>query len=139
VAPDDNGVAVYRFGRGEMGILLNSSTMLAAEATTEIYGDRGTIVQNYGDAPSSTVPPPPGAAALKVYRAGASAWELLDFPNDTPQRARIQAVPRQVVDYLHGRRGPIATAPEGRVCIEMILGAYEAARTGRRVSFAPPP
>jgi predicted dehydrogenase len=26
-APDDNGVAVYRFGRGEMGILLNSSTM----------------------------------------------------------------------------------------------------------------
>jgi hypothetical protein len=46
-------------------------------------------------------------------------------------------VPRQVVDYLHGRRGPIATASEGRICIEMILAAYEAAHTGRRVSFPP--
>ena len=137
VAPDDNGVAVYRFGRGEMGILLNSSTMLAAESTTEIYGDQGTIMQNYGDAPSSTLPRPPNAPALKIYRSGSADWEAFDFPNDTPQGARIRAVPRQAVDYLHGRRGPIATAADGRVCIEMILGAYEAARTGRRVHFAP--
>lgn len=137
VAPDDNGVAVYRFGRGEMGILLNSSTMLAAEATTEIYGDRGTIVQNYGDAPSSTLPRAPDVPALKIYRAGAADWEAFDFPNDTSQGARIRAVPRRVVDYLHGKSGPIASAADGRVCIEMILGAYEAARTGRRVHFAP--
>jgi predicted dehydrogenase len=137
VAPDDNGVAVYRFGKGEIGILLNSSTMLAAEATTEIYGDRGTIIQNYGDAPSSVLPRPAGAPALKIYRAGAADWEAFDFPSDTPHAARIRAVPRQVVDFLHGRRGPIATAADGRVCIEMILSAYEAAHTGRRVSFAP--
>jgi hypothetical protein len=62
---------------------------------------------------------------------------MLDFPNDTPHGARIRAVPRQLVDFLHGRRGPLATAADGRVCIEMILGAYEAARTGRRVGFAP--
>ena len=30
IAPDDNGVAIYRFDRGEMGILFNSSTQLAA-------------------------------------------------------------------------------------------------------------
>jgi predicted dehydrogenase len=137
VAADDNGAAIYRFAGGEMGLLLNSSTQLAAEATTEIYGDRGTIVQNYGDAPSSVLPRPPGSAALKIYRAGAADWEIFDFPNDTPQGARIRAVPRQVVDFLHGRRGPIATAADGRVCIDMILGAYEAARSGRRVGFAP--
>ena len=136
-APDDNGVAVYRFGRGEMGILLNSSTMLAAEATTEIYGDKGVIIQNYGDAPSSALPRPAGAAALKIYRAGADDWEVCDVPHDTPHGARIRAVPRQVVDFLSGRRGPLATARDGRVCIEMILGAYEAARTGRRVTFSP--
>jgi len=136
VAPDDNGVAVYRFGRGEMGILLNSSTMLAAEATTEIYGDKGVIIQNYGDAPSSALPRPAGAAALKIYRAGADD-EVCDVPRDTPHGARIRAVPRQVVDFLRGRRGPLATARDGRVCIEMILGAYEAARTGRRVTFSP--
>jgi predicted dehydrogenase len=137
VAPDDNGAAIYRFGRGEMGLLLNSSTQLAAEATTEIYGDRGTIIQNYGDAPSSVLPRPADSAALKIFREGAADWEVFDFPNHTPQGARIRAVPRQVVDFLHGRRGPLATAADGRVCIEMILGAYEAARSGCRFNFPP--
>lgn len=135
VAPDDNGVAVYRFARGEMGVLFNSSTMLAAEATTEIYGDAGTIVQNYGDLVSSTLPRPPGAVALKIYRKGADAWAPFDFPADTPHGDRIRAVPRPLVDFLDGRRGPLATAEEGRACVEMILGAYQAARDGRRVQF----
>ena len=135
-APDDNGVAVYRFSRGEMGILLNSSTMLAAEATTEIYGDQGTIVQNYGDLVSSSLPRPSGAAALKIFRAGGDDWELFDLPADTPHSARIRAVPRPLIDYLNDRAGPLATAQEGKQCIEMILGAYESARTGRRILFA---
>ncbi len=134
-APDDNGVAVYRFGKKEMGILLNSSTMLAAEATTEIYGDKGVIVQNYGDAPSSSLPRPADAVALKIFRAGATDWERFDFPADTPHSARIRDVPRQVIDYLHGKRGPVADAREGRVCIEMILAAYESARDGKRVAL----
>lgn len=133
VAPDDNGVALYRFAQGQMGVLCNSSTMLAAEATTEVYGDAGSIVQNYGDLPSSGLPRPEGACALKIFRAGADAWEDLKLPADTPHGARIAAVPRPLVDYLHDRRGPLATAEEGKVCIEMVLGAYESARTGRRV------
>ncbi len=137
VAPDDNGVAVYRFGGWELGVLLNSSTMLAAEATTEIYGDRGTIVQNYGDQAASALPRPPGAAALKIYRAGASDWERFAFPADTPQGSRIAAVPRPLVEYLQGRGAPLATAADGRACIEMILGAYRAAREGRRIVFPP--
>lgn len=135
IAPDDNGVAVFRFGRGEIGILLNSSTMLAAEATTEVYGDRGTIVHNYGDAVSSTLPRPAGAAALRVYRAGASDWETLPFRADTPHGSRIRAVPRPLVDYLRGRAAPLATAEEGRIVVEMILNAYRSAREGRRIGF----
>ena len=134
-APDDNGVAVFRFARKELGILLNSATMRAAESTTEIYGDRGVIIQNYGDAPSSWLPRPPGAIALKIYRAGSTDWENLDFPADTPHAQRIKAVPRPLIDYLLGRAGPLATAEDGRVCVEMILGAYQAAREGRRVTF----
>lgn len=133
-APDDNGVALYRFARGEIGILLNSSTQLAAEATTEIYGDAGTIQQNYGDLPASLLPAE--GSALKLYRAGAADWERFDFPL-VPQRARIEAVPRPLVNYLKGEAPTLATAVEGRVCIEMILGAYQSAREGRRVAFAP--
>ena len=131
-APDDNGVAIYRFARGEIGILLNSSTQLAAEATTEIYGDAGTIQQNYGDLPASLLPAE--GSALKLYRAAAGDWERFNYPL-VPQRARIEAVPRPLVDYLKGEAPPLATAAEGRVCIEMILGAYQSAREGRRVRF----
>lgn len=134
-APDDNGVAIYRFAHKEMGILLNSSTMLAAEATTEIYGDRGSIIQNYGDQPSSALPRPPHAVALKIFRAGNNAWEHFDFPADTPHSSRIRAVPRPLIDYLQGQGQPLASAEDGRICIEMILGAYQAAATGKRIQF----
>jgi predicted dehydrogenase len=134
-APDDNGVALYRFAQGEIGVLINSSTQLAAESTTEIYGDAGVIVHNYGDSPSSALPRPPGAVALKLFRAGASDWEQFGLPADTPHAARIRGLARPLVDYLLGKRGPVATAADGRVCIAMILGAYESARTGQRVKL----
>lgn len=135
VAPDDNGVAIYRFANKEMGILLNSSTMLAAESTTEIYGDQGTIIHNYGDVPSANVPNPPGAVALKIYRSSTGNWEYFDFPL-VKHGERIRAVPRAVIDYLHGRREPLATAEDGRVCIEMVLAAYQSAQEGRRILLA---
>ena len=132
IAPDDNGVAIYRFSKGEMGILFNSSTQLAAEATTEIYGDAGTIHQNYGDAPSTLVSPE--GTALKFFRAGTDDWEKFDFPF-VPHGSRIPGVARPVIDYLKGDGPPLATAEDGKVCIEMILGAYQSAREGRRVSL----
>ena len=135
VAPDDNGVALFRFARGEIGVLINSSTQLAAESTTEIYGDLGTLVHNYGDAPSSALPRPPGATALKLFRAGAADWERFDLPADTPHASRIRGLARPLVDFLLGRRGPVATAADGRVCIAMILGAYQSAQEGTRIKL----
>lgn len=134
-APDDNGVAVYRFPGNEIGVLLNSSTTIAAESTTEIYGDEGTIVQNYGDQASSAIDRPPGAVALKMFRAGSEGWQYFDFPADTPHSSRISAVPRPLIDYLQGNGEPLASAEEGRVCIEMVLGAYRASQEGRRIRF----
>ena len=49
--------------------------------------------------------------------------------------AIIQAVPRPLINYLKGEGTPLATAEDGRVGIEMILGAYQSAREGRRVQF----
>ncbi len=132
VAPDDNGVALYRFTKGEIGILFNSSTQLAAEATTEIYGDAGTIHQNYGDAPSTLLPPE--GTPLKIFRAGAQEWEKFDFPF-LPHGARIHALARPLVDFIKGDAPPLATAEDGKVCIEMVLGAYQSARQGRRIHF----
>lgn len=135
VAPDDNGVAVYRFGHGEMGILFNSSTVRAGENTTEIYGEKGVVIQNYGDAPSCDVPHCPDGPPVKIFRYGASGWETPDIPIPPGHGARIAAVPRPWVDSLVNDTPPAASAADGRVALEMVLGAYKAAQEGRRITF----
>lgn len=133
VAPDDNGVALYRFGRGEIGILFNSSTVRAAENTTEIYGEKGVLIQNYGDAPSCDVPHCPDGPAVKFFRYATNQWEVLDVPVPRGHGVRICAVPRPWVDSLLNETPPPATAQDGRVALEMVLGAYRSSREGRRI------
>ena len=135
VAPDDNGVAIYRFAGGIMGILFNGSTTVAGVNTTEIYGDEGTIVQDYGDAPSTSAPRSQDAVPLKYIRKGEDAWT--EFRMDIPksQGERIAAIPRPFIDYIRGRIDERVSPEEGRVSVEMVLGAYQSAREGRRIRF----
>jgi predicted dehydrogenase len=135
VAPDDNGVALYHFKSGELGILFNSSTTVAAIGTTEIYGDQGTIIQDYGDAPSVSVPRPADAVPLRMIRAGESQWTEFKLPIPNSQGERIAAIPRPFVDYVRGLTDETISAEEGRKSVEMVLGAYISAREGRRVQF----
>ena len=135
VAPDDNGLAIYRFPRGEMGILLNSSTTVAAIGTTEIYGDEGTILQDYGDAPATSAPRPDGAIPLRMIRRGEDAWTEFPLPIPAGQGERIAAIPRPFIDYVRGLTEETISPAEGRKSVEMVLGAYLSASEGRRVEF----
>lgn len=135
VAPDDCGVAVYRFPSKAMGILLNSSVVRASENTTEIYGEKGALIQNYGDAPSCNVPRCPDGPTLKVFRHDTNRWDVIDVPQPEDHGDRIRAVPRPWVDSLLREADPPASLEDGRVALEMVLGAYRSAREGRRVEF----
>jgi predicted dehydrogenase len=137
VAPDDNGVALYRFKNKEIVTLFNGSTTLAGENTTEIYGDKGVIIQNYGDGPSCTMPRSADAVPLKMFikDSGNPGWQNFNLPIPKSQAERIAAVPRPFIEYLKGNRGPIATALDGKKSVEMVLGAYRSAREGRRIHF----
>lgn len=135
VAPDDTGLAVYRFPSGAMAILLNTSVTLAGENTTEIYGDEGVVIQNYGDAPSCNIPRPADAVALKLYTRDAPSWKDLGIVIPNGHGERIAAVPRPFIDCLKNDTGPDVTVEDGRVSVEMILGAYQSAREGKRVTF----
>lgn len=136
VSPDDTGVALYRFESGALGILFNSSVVLAGENTTEIYGDGGVIVQNHGDGPSTPMAAP-GTRPLKLYRRGVSPprWEEPEFTVPASHGERIAGVARPFVEMLLSDRAPDVTTRDGRVSVEMILGSYQAAREGRRVRF----
>lgn len=134
VAPDDTGVAIYRFPSGTMAVLVNSSVTLAAENTTEVYGDRGVLIQNHDDSPSTSVLPP-HPIALKLYTKEQPHWQDLGLAIPASHGERIAAVPHSFIDCIKNDTEPWITAWDGRVAVEMVLGAYQSAREGRRVTF----
>ena len=134
VAPDDTGVALYRWPDKALGVLFNASVTLAGENTCEIYGDQGVIIQNYDDG-VSTPHAPPGVAALKLFRKSTGQWEEFSYPVPPGHGERLKAVPRPWLDNLKAGAPPSVTASDGRVSVEMCLAAYQSAREGRRVSL----
>lgn len=134
VASDDTGVAIYRFANGAMAELTNSSVTLAGENTTEVYGDQGVLIQNYDDLVSTSIAPP-GAMALKLFTRAQPQWQDLGIPIPGNHGERIANVPRAFIDCLKNETEPPVTAADGRVSVEMILGAYQSAKEGRRISF----
>ncbi len=135
VDTDDTGMAVYRFGRGEMGFLFNASTTVAGVNTTEVYGDEGTIIQDFDDSPSVSAPRHPEAVALRYIRQGDPEWTHVDLEIPETHAARIAGVPRPFIDYVRGLSDDTITAEAGKVSVGMVLGAYQSAREGRRISL----
>ena len=136
--PMDNGIAVFRYRDGAFAEVCCSFTCVAAENTTEIVGEKGVIIQNYGDAPSANVPRPEGAAGLKWYVQGEGRWTISDIPSPASHGERIAALAAPLADFLNGRRPAICTAREGRDTLRMVLACYESAVQGRRVLFSGP-
>ena len=134
VAPDDTGVAIYRYADGSMVVLVNSSVTLAGENTTEIYGDQGVLIQNYDDLVSTHLAPP-GAVALKLYTRDHPMWQDQGIAIPSHHGERIAGVPRSFIDCLKHDLEPPVTAEDGRAAVEMVLGAYQSAKEGRRIAF----
>jgi len=136
--PMDNGIAVFRYPGGPLAEVSCSFVCSAAENTTEIIGERVTIVQNYGDAVSCNAPRPEGAPGLRWYLREEGRWIDSGIPTPAQHFDRIRGLAAPLADFLHGRRGPIATAREGAEALRMTLATYVASREGRRVRLDDP-
>ncbi len=134
IAPDDTGVAIYKFASGAMVELVNSSVTLAGENTTEIYGDKGVLIQNYDDLVSTSIAPP-SAVALKLYTKDDPQWRDLGIAIPANHGERLANVPRPFIDYILHDTQPPVSAQDGRVSVEMVLGAYRSAKAGQRIMF----
>ncbi|HET6427485.1 MAG TPA: Gfo/Idh/MocA family oxidoreductase [Phycisphaerae bacterium] len=133
--PNDNGVAVFRYADGMIATISCSFTCVAGENTTEIIGTDGVVIQNFGDAPSCNAPRPPEAVALKWYLRGRGQWECSDLASPPNHGERIAALAGPLAEFFTGRRGPIATAREGRDVLRMVLACYDSNGQGQRVFF----
>lgn len=133
--PDDHGVAVFRYANGPMAEVTSSFTCIAGENTTEVFGETGALVQNYGDGPSTSVPTPRGAVSLKWFTEAHDDWQVADFEPPANQGVRIKGLAGPLAEFMTGRRGPIATAEEGRDVLEMTLACYQSAESGQRITL----
>jgi predicted dehydrogenase len=136
--PNDNGIVVFRYPGGPLAEVSCSFTCTAAENTVEIIGERGTIVQNYGDVPSCNVPRPDGLPGLKRFDAQTGSWTASEIESPANHGHRIRGLAGPLAEFIKGERGPIATAVEGRTSLRMVLASYVSAREGRRVRLDDP-
>jgi predicted dehydrogenase len=131
--PMDNGIAVFRYPGGPLAQVCCSFTCPAAENTTEVVAERGSIIQNYGDVPSCNVPRPADACGLKWYTVESGQWTCSDIPTPASHGARLAGLAGPLAEFLHGSAPPIATVEEGRISLRMTLACYVSTREGRRV------
>lgn len=133
--PDDHGIAIFRYEDGMMAEVTSSFTCVAGENTTEIMGENGVIIQNFGDQPSAGAPKPRGAIALKWYLDEEDDWHYADFEPPPSQGVRIFGLARPLAEFAAGQRAPIATAREGRDVLNITLACYRSAESGQRITL----
>jgi predicted dehydrogenase len=134
--PDDNGIAVFRYADGTFAEIASSFVCLAGENTTEIIGEKGVVLQNYGDVPSCNVPRLPEAVGLKWYLQEQGQWINSEIVSPPSHAARISGLAQPLLEFLQGRREPIATAQEGRAVLRMTLACHRSAEQGHRIEIA---
>ncbi|MEX2325560.1 MAG: Gfo/Idh/MocA family oxidoreductase, partial [Gemmatimonadaceae bacterium] len=125
------GVAVLKFASGALGTI--EVTMLTypknMEGSVTVLGEKGTA---------------------KIGGTAVNRIEHWDFAQPDPDDALVQAANtdppsvygfghegyyRNVLAVLRGEAAPDTDGREGRKSLELILGIYESARTGKEVSL----
>ena len=135
--PNDNAVALFKYANGLIAEISCSFTCNASEITTEVYCERGTIQQYFGDGPATRLPRVEGMPGLKWFREGDADWTDSGIPSPDAHGARLRWQAKPLADFLAGAES-ICTAAEGRDSLRLVLACYVSAREGRRVSVNDP-
>ena len=138
--PHDNGVVIFRYPEKKLiAEVACSFTASSAEVTTEIYAEKGTVVQRYGDAVTASMPRDPDAVGMKYYLTNDQKWyDCTQWPSPNSQAVRIGGLAQPMAEFFHGQRKPICTAFEGRESLKMIIASLISSVEGRRVYMDDP-
>ena len=131
IESEDTGAAILRFRSGALGVL--ETTMLTyprnLEGSITIIGEKGTVQIG-------------GTALNRVEQ-----WQFAEYDDDDREAEALRVAPDplsvygsghrpyydNVVRVLRGEAAPGTDGREGRKSLELILGIYESARTGREI------
>ena len=129
IEAEDSGVALFKFRNGALGAM--EVTMLTyprnLEGSITLLGERGTVKIG-------------GTAVNRVEH-----WAFADYDDDDKLVETVSTNPptvygfgheayyRNVLAVLRGEASPDTDGRAGRKSLELILGIYESAKTGREV------
>ena len=130
---NDNGIAVFKYPNGALAEVSCNFVCLAAVNTLEVQCEKGTILIDFGDVPSTIVPH--GTDGLRWIKDGDKDWTVSDIPSPEMHGARIGWQAGPLADFLNGKRGPVSTAEEARDVLRMVLACYVSNENGVRVKM----
>jgi len=134
---EDTAVACLRFASGALGVIeATTSTYPGLPKTIAVHGDRGTAIIEQEDVLRwEFTPETPEDQALRqrfAQKVGASGG------SSDPAAISHVGHARQLADFvaaIETGRPPLVDGREGRRAVEVILGIYESAETGRTVAL----
>lgn len=145
---EDTSVAALKFKSGAFGTIEGTTSVIGSaeweknadgrvevtkwgglEHRLEFHGDRGTIMVDGERIVRWTVPGEP-EPDLTNENAGSAASD----PTAIGMRGHIIQL-QDFVDAIREDRRPMVTGEDARPAVEIILGVYESARTGKLVQF----
>jgi predicted dehydrogenase len=134
---EDTAVACLRFSSGALGVIqATTSVHPGLPKTIAVHGDRGTVVIEQEDVLRWDFTPEideDHAVRLQfAQKVGASGGA------SNPAAISHVYHARQLADFVQALKTggrPLVDGSEGRKAVEVILGIYESARTGRTVSL----
>ncbi len=130
--PNDSGIVIFRYPNGMLAEINCCFVTAAAKATMEVYGEKGAILLDYGDGPSTMLPH--DADGLRWYVVGDGDWTHSNIPSPAQHGARIANQAAPIAAFIKGEREPIATVYEARDALRLVLCCYVSSQTGTRVS-----
>ena len=131
IEAEDSGVAVLRFRSGALGVIEVTDAHLPAEPRGVDHDPRreghGEDRRHGGEQG--------GALAVRGVRRRRQAGRDAEATTNPPSVYGFghEAYYRNVLAVLRGEARPTRTAAAGRKSLELILGIYESAKTGREV------
>jgi len=145
---EDVAIAVLRFANGALGNIIATTGAYPGLATRiELLGDKGSVVieddrlsyLHLARDDKEQAGPYGSTAASRASAASAAPAAAMTTAASNPGALNIQSHILQFADMIraiHEDGTPLVDGKAARVPVEIILGIYESARTGKEVTFS---